>query len=293
MRNKNKAGRLIDKLYGGLNMGWPMVFAIALGAALLTAVFLVVPVFKNTSFARMGVTFEAWIFLAVIIMANCKKPLESALKTFVFFLVSQPLIYLFQVPFSYLGWQLFGYYKYWFILTLFTFPAAFIGWYITKKNWLSLLILAPVLAFLGYFVYESGTECVSHFPHLLVTMLFCILQIALYVVVFLPDIKQRLIGILIPVIAVIAIASASPQVNLTQVQYLPNEASFSSDATIFVNDKSIADIYINSPEEGAVYVYAHKYGRTDFTITDSGREYSYTLEVYDDNGNDQIKISCE
>ena len=124
-------------------------------------------------------------------------------------------------------------------------------------------------------------------------MLFCILQIALYVVVFLPDIKQRLIGILIPVIAVIAIASASPQVNLTQVQYLPNEASFSSDATIFVNDKSIADIYINSPEEGAVYVYAHKYGRTDFAITDSGREYSYTLEVYDDNGNDQIKISCE
>lgn len=29
-----------------------------------------------------------------------KKPLESALKTFVFFLISQPLIYLLQVPFS-------------------------------------------------------------------------------------------------------------------------------------------------------------------------------------------------
>ena len=33
--------------------------------------------------AEIGVTFKAWIFFAVIIMSNCQKPLESALKTFV------------------------------------------------------------------------------------------------------------------------------------------------------------------------------------------------------------------
>lgn len=77
---------------------------------------------------------EAWIFFAVIIMANCKKPLESALKTFVFFLISQPLIYLFQVPFSWMGCELFKFYFYWFKVTLCTFPGAFIGWFITKRK---------------------------------------------------------------------------------------------------------------------------------------------------------------
>ena len=63
----------------------------------------------------MGVSFESWIFFTVIIMANCyrqedtkdgsffekiRQPLICAAKVFVFFLISQPLIYLFEVPFS-------------------------------------------------------------------------------------------------------------------------------------------------------------------------------------------------
>ena len=98
----------------------------------------------------MGETLEEWIFFAVIIIANAQKALLTRrFKTFVFFLISQPLIYLLQVPFSWQGWGLFQYYKYWFILTLCTFPAAYIGWYIRKKNWLSLLILMPVLILLA------------------------------------------------------------------------------------------------------------------------------------------------
>ena len=100
---KHLLRRFTDKLYGGLNMSWLTVILFAVATAVLSAVFLLVPVFQNTSFARMGETFEARIFFAIIIMANCKKPLESALKTFVFFVVSQPLIYLFQVPFSEMG----------------------------------------------------------------------------------------------------------------------------------------------------------------------------------------------
>ena len=36
-----------------------------------------------------------------------RQPLICAAKVFVFFLISQPLIYLFQVPFSQDGWGLF------------------------------------------------------------------------------------------------------------------------------------------------------------------------------------------
>ena len=126
--------RCTDKLFGGIDMKWWKVIVLAVASAVITFIFLVVPIFEKTSFYNMGVTFEAWILLAVFIMANCKKPLESALKTFVFFLISQPLIYLFQVPFSDMGWGLFMYYRYWFYWTLLTLPMAFAGWYIRKKT---------------------------------------------------------------------------------------------------------------------------------------------------------------
>ena len=125
-------GQLTDRLFGKTKMSWSKVILFAIAAAVLTTVFLTLPVFKNTSFERMGVHLEAWIFFAVIIMSNCEKPLESDLKTFVFFLISQQLIYLFQVPFSSMGFGLFQYYPHWFMLTLMTFPAAYIGWYIRK-----------------------------------------------------------------------------------------------------------------------------------------------------------------
>ena len=74
--------RLTDTVYGGLNMSWPVVIIYAVLTAVVNAVFLIIPAFKETSFYYMGVTFEAWIFFAVIIMANCRTPLDSALKTF-------------------------------------------------------------------------------------------------------------------------------------------------------------------------------------------------------------------
>lgn len=197
---------MLDKLFGGLPMSWPAVLLYAVGAAVLTAVFLVVPVFKDTSFYRMGVYLEAWVLFAVLIMANCKKPLESAVKVFVFFLVSQPLIYLLQVPFSWQGWGLFRYYGHWFILTLLTFPAAFVGWYLNKRNWLSVLILAPVLALLGSVVDSSVSETISNFPHLLLTAVFCLLQIAAYVLAFCPRISQKLIALAVPAVTIVALA---------------------------------------------------------------------------------------
>ena len=156
--------RLTDTVYGGLNMSWPVVIIYAVLTAVVNAVFLIIPAFKETSFYYMGVTFEAWIFFAVIIMANCRTPLDSALKTFVFFLISQPLIYLFQVPFSSMGWNLFGYYRFWVLWTIVTLPMAYVGWYIRKKNWLSVLILLPVMFVLTLDGVGSLMFAFRHFP---------------------------------------------------------------------------------------------------------------------------------
>lgn len=288
-----KIKRLIDKLYGGLNMSWRTVILFALGTAVLTSIFLIVPIFKNTSFELMGVDFEAWFFFAIIIMANCKKPLESALKTFVFFLISQPLIYLIQVPFSSMGWGLLGYYRYWFLWTLFTFPMAFVGWIITKRNWLSVIILAPVLAFMGSAVYQSGLHCIHHFPYRLVTSLFCLLQIVLYVITFFPDMGKKLTGVLIPLITVVIFAVATPQVDINGTVFLPNDPILSDSAVVVMEGNSVATVTIENPgEDSMVRVHASQFGAADFIIRDGEAEYLYTVEVFeDDAGHSQIRIT--
>ena len=289
---KNKGSAWIRRLYGGLNMSWGAVLLLAVGTAVLTAVFLVVPVFKDSSFELMGVQFEAWIFFAVLIMANCKKPLESACKTFVFFLVSQPLIYLFQVPFSWMGWGLFGYYRFWFILTLLTFPAAYVGWYITKRNWLSVLILAPILVYLGMTACQSALSCLRHFPHLLVTALFCLAQIGLYAAAFMPGIK-KLAGLAVPLAAAIIVLIGSGRTDVSTSISLPDDPPLTENAVVVMDEGQDISVTVErSGDDSVLYVRATRFGAADFVIRDGDAEYRYTVEVYEDEGgHTQLRVT--
>lgn len=293
-KKRTVIGRCADKLFGGIDMSWWKVIAFAAATAVVTAVFMVVPIFEKTSFYNMGATFEAWIFFAVIIMSNCKKPLESALKTFVFFLISQPLIYLLQVPFSYLGWGLFGYYKYWFIWTLFTFPMAFAGWFIRKKNWISLLILLPVIGYLTFTYYNAFMFAFRHFPYRIITALFCLAQVVVYLYVFTPKLWQRLVGLLVPLAAVIIIHFITPEVDLNATDFLPDEPVLTEAAVAESDNKELADVYVSlTGDSSMVGIKAHKFGQTGFTIKDGAKEYRYSLEVYeDDEGHSRTKITA-
>lgn len=292
---KHLLRRFTDQLYGGLNMSWPVVILYAVATAVLSAVFLLVPVFQHTSFARMGETFEAWIFFAIIIMANCKKPLESALKTFVFFVVSQPLIYLIQVPFSELGWGLFGYYRFWIVWTLLTFPMAYVGWYIRRKDWLSLLILAPILLALtsdslNAFVYTS-----RHFPYLIVTALFCLAQVLIYLYRFTENRWQKRIGFFVPLLVVVVAFLIRPGVELNATTFLPDNPVLTENAVVEMEENEIAQVSVESTgPDSMVLVRANDYGTTSFVIRDGEQEYRYSLEIYeDDGGHNQIRITPE
>jgi hypothetical protein len=289
---KNILRRCTDKIYGGLNMSWPVTVLYAVAAALLTSIFLFMPVFKDTSFARMGVTFEAWIFFAVIIMANCRTPLESALKTFVFFLISQPLIYLIQIPFTVLGWRIFMYYRYWFIWTLLTLPMAYIGWYITKKNWLSLLILATVLCYLTWLYVDGFRTAYSHFPRMLVMALFCLLQVLIYLYVFTEKTVQKLIGLLAPLAVMFALTLITPEADINTTQFLPGDPVLSEEASVTVDDPEITVQVEKTGEDSMIGIQARKFGTTAFTITDGGNDYHYSLEIFEDSeGHTQINIA--
>lgn len=54
MMQKSKLRAAAEKIWGGVEMTWLRVVLLAVGSAALTAVFLIVPIFKGTSFERMG-----------------------------------------------------------------------------------------------------------------------------------------------------------------------------------------------------------------------------------------------
>ena len=97
---------------------------------------------------------------------------------------------------------------------------------------LTFAFLAPVLAFLGVTAYDAGTSCLRNPPHLLVTALFCILQIALYVLAFFPEGKKKLIGFAVPVAAAVVMALAVPQIDIMSTQFLPDDPVFTEEAVV-------------------------------------------------------------
>ena len=184
----------IKKLFGGIDLTWKKLIIFAVIAAIYTAVMALIPITYDTSFRDIAATLEWWILFGVIIISNSKSPKDSALKCFVFFLISQPLIYLIQVPFSFQGWHLFSYYKYWFIWTLFTIPMGFIGYYIKKDNIFSMIILLPMLILLSILGLGFLKNAIENFPHHLLSFIFCFAAIALIILGVLNKKKNIIIS---------------------------------------------------------------------------------------------------
>ena len=139
----------LEKLFGGIDLTWKKLIVSSIVVGLFVGLLMILPL-KDTAFQDIGVIFYWWVLFGVIIIMNSKNNLDSALKCFVFFLISQPLIYLVQVPFSYMGWGLFGYYKYWFLWTILTIPMGYIGYYMKKNDFLASIILFPALALVAW-----------------------------------------------------------------------------------------------------------------------------------------------
>ncbi|MBR3177834.1 hypothetical protein IKF27_03500 [Candidatus Saccharibacteria bacterium] len=194
--------KILKKLFGDIALTWPRLIIFAIIMGVYTAIMaMFVP--DGNSFHDIAVTPEWWVLPAIFIIVNCKKPLEAALKTLVFFLISQPLVYLIQVPFNSMGWSLFGYYPYWFKVTMLTFPGAFIGWYIKKDKWYSGLILSVMTVFLALtgIAYISGFG--EYFPNHLISVIYCFSVIPVFIFAILKSKKSRLITGVVTIIAAI------------------------------------------------------------------------------------------
>lgn len=275
----------IRKLFGGLEMTWLKVIIFAVVSGVYTGIMAMLPFTENTSFRDIAASFEWWILFAIIIIVNCKKPFEATCKTFVFFLLSQPIVYLVQVPFSWLGWGIFRYYPSWFMWTLLTIPMAFVGWFVTKRKWYSLLILSPMLLILGSTGSSYFHDVYYDMPHHLLTVIFCIVQMFVLVLFIFDKTWIRIAGC----IANVAILAVFFFITMKDMCYMDSTSTYDLDPShsysITADDPSIADVEVlNNGQYVQIHTRILKKGETTLHLTDetTGEVFVYNVQCGDD-----------
>lgn len=199
----------IRKYFGEFEMTWKRVILLAVITAVYTALINQIRPLYDTSFQDIAINFDCWFLFAIFIIVNCKKCWEASLKCFVFFLISQPLIYLIEVPFVVTGWHIFDYYGYWFIITLLTLPGAAIAYQLKRKNWLSVAVLSVATGFLSYSSVKYLSTAIWNFPHHLLSSIFCLALAVFFVLVLLDEKKHRIaaLGVILAVVILTAVMS--------------------------------------------------------------------------------------
>lgn len=271
----------LTKLFGGINMTWLKVIIFAVAAGIYTGLINQVSVLENTSLRDIAVTYECWVFFAVIIAFNCKKAWESAIKVFVFFAISQPMVFLVEIP-SIGTDSALSYLKRWLIPILLTLPGGFIAFYAKKDNILGALILTVANALLGchavYYIFQT----IGSFPHHLLTIIFCIAQICVYTAVIIKKGKFRILSIVITIVAMACLALFSTNQTAEASYPLPEGESWNC---VQQNDHGEVEVY-----DGGFSYTCNSFDRKDNTLTftnDKGEE--IIIYVYfDDGGNLQF-----
>ena len=276
----------IGKLFGGISLTWPKLIICAIIAGVYTAAVAIIPALHYTSFHTITVTLEVWILFGILIIMNSSSNLDAALKCFVFFLISQPLVYLLQVPFSRLGWGLFGYYRYWFIWTILCLPMGYIGYYMKKGKWWGYLILLPMIALTASSYHTYFADFLFYMPRYILICLFCACAMILYPVVIFDDRRIRTVGAVIGAIAVIVltmIGLLNPPVYSAEIMGNNEEHALDDTYTVSLADENLGSvkiIYLDSVEDYMVHADFKKAGKTVLTLeSPTGEKTEYNLVI--------------
>ena len=183
----------LRNLFFDQNLTWPKLIGFSIICGVVTGGITLIPALDSTSVHNIAVCFEAWILLAMFIILNSKSPLEAGLKTFVFFLISQPLCYLVQVPFVMDGFGIFRYYPYWAVLTVLTLPGGMTAWFVKKQNWLSVVLMSVILLVLSIELTGHFVTMTKFFPSQLLAVLFIPAEMALLIAVVFTDKTKRIV----------------------------------------------------------------------------------------------------
>ena len=275
----------MKKIFGGINLTWPKLIIMAIIAGIYTAVMAMIPLVYDTSFSDLTVTFEVWIFLGIFIIMNSKSAKDSALKCFIFFLISQPLVYLFQDLIKHSNLFV-TYYRFWVLWTIACFPMGFIGYYMKKDKWWGLLILIPMLLF-------TGEECVGYlsktmfsFPRHLLTTIFCMSALIIYPLAIFNNKKIKITGLIISgllTISIVVICIINPPVYSTILLYNGEKYQFDDSYKVYLKDKKYGNLsveYDTGVEDWALHADFKKAGKTEVVIeSPDGEKTTFDISI--------------
>lgn len=262
----------LRKYFGQFTMTWSRVVFLAIITAIYTALINQVPFLKDTSFQDIAIYLDWWILFALFIILNCQKWWEAAIKCFVFFIISQPLIYLIEVPFYNQGWQIFRYYDYWFKITLLTIPGSIVAFQVKRKNWLSVIILSVPIVHLSYASISYFQTAVSNFPHHLLSALFAISLAIFFIVVLLDQKKHRLVSLCVLIVSVVSFGILTAPEKTIDIQLEQAYTSF------YVEDASIIQVEEKNDQQVKV-IAQHDGGTLVHFINKDGSETLYYVTV--------------
>ena len=267
---------------------WKKTILFAVLAGVYTGVVAMIPALEDTSFRDISISFEWWIFFGILIILNSTSNLDSALKCFAFFLISQPLVYLVQVPFNPLGFALFQYYRNWLVWTFLTLPMGYVGYWMKRDDLPGLLILSPMLLFLGLHIHTFLGEVVSFFPNHLLSLLFCIASLFLYVNGIFSGKRERQLGnrfcaLILAVCLYLSLGAGSKSYETT-LKYSDEELPFDETYRVCLGDESYGHVSIEKELLDGEEVYCiraafTRTGETTMILENDTVQHEFTLDI--------------
>ena len=257
-----------------INMTWVKTIILAVICGVATGVVMQIPILENTSFHNIGVTMEFWIFMGMLVSVNCKKWWEAGLKTFIFFLISQPLVYLVMWPvYHSFPWH---YYLYWLYWTFACLPLGCLAWYIKKGNILSVVILLAVCALLCFHGVEFLGKTFINGQHQLLAAAFCFAQVVFYIAVLLNTSKKKFIVGVVCVLMTFALGVFTLALGPNSTASMPLDNA--NEYSITVEDEHI--VVLEGVTDSAFTLKATGYGSTQVTFTAAnGTQLCYDVTV--------------
>lgn len=198
----------MKKLFGNWHMTWLRTIVFAAATGIYTGLVMCVPFLENTSFQDIGIAYEWWVIFAVIVVTHCGKVWEAGLKCFVFFLISQPLVYLTEAALGELpldmGWHYYS--SIWLPMTLLTLPGGCIAYFCKKQNLFGSIILGlgNTIQFVLGVAYLL--TCLFNFPRHLLSALVCFGSMIVMSFGLQKQKKYRAVAIIVPVVMMAVLA---------------------------------------------------------------------------------------
>ena len=282
----------IKKLFGETPLSWRFIILFSVAAAVIVAVLNRIPVLADTSFSDPAIWLDTWIVLAIFIIVNCRSWQEAVCKCFVFFLISQPLIYLVEilVDVSFYGFDFAERFNKYFVdyyigsgwlrLTILTVPGALIAYQIKKENVWAALVLSVATGFLAF----SGSLGLAKvftetFPRHLLYYALCLIFAVGLIFIILKTKKQKVLAVLLTILVA---AACHLYIFRTETQSAYMHTAVIFDEGVVITDAEISDENIASislDEDGSVLRVkgTGAAGSAEIKCTDSeGNIYIYT-----------------